>query len=130
MNFQHNDGGRSTSKRPKQKQDCVVRAIAIAFKMPYDAIYDELAALGRKSGNGTKKELWKGWLEGRVNKRSFPAVAGCKRMNPVAFCNQFPTGTFIIQMAGHLSVVIDGTVHDDFRIDETKCIYASWQVDK
>ena len=40
-NFKENDGGRATSKRPKNKSDCVVRAVAIAFNRYYDEVYDE-----------------------------------------------------------------------------------------
>src|SRR5882757_6395218 len=46
------DSGRSQSRRPKQTNDCTVRAYALAFGIPYDSAYDQLAGAGRKCAKG------------------------------------------------------------------------------
>jgi hypothetical protein len=126
--FQQNDGGRSNSKRPKQKNDCVVRAFAVAFKQSYDCIYESLAKMGRKCSRGTMKGIWQTWIEERGQKISFPAEKGKKRMTPVEFCQKFPKGRFVVQVAGHLFAVIDGVVHDDGQPRADCCVYVAWQV--
>lgn len=132
MNYQYDDGGRSTSRRPRQKLDCVVRAIAIAFASPYDEIYDLLAELGRKCGRSTPKKLWQDWLNKNkcAVRCSFPAVRGQPRMNLVSFCNHFSTDTYVVQMAGHLCAVINGIVHDVDQPRWTACVYAAWRIEK
>lgn len=125
--FLQDDAGRSKSLRPKQKSDCVVRAFAIAIQKSYDDVYVELAAAGRKCGQGTAKEVWKGLLID-VYKISFPAQTGQKRMNLPTFCSQYPCGRYIVQMACHLTTVVDGVVHDTFAPGAERCIYACWRV--
>jgi hypothetical protein len=130
IEYIYNDGGRSLSKRPKQKRDCVIRAISIVAYESYDKIYDELAFLGRKSGSGTKKEIWKELLNSKsfnFTKISFPAITGQARMNLANFCELYPQGRYVIQMAGHLTAVIDGIIMDDFKPIETKCVYCAWK---
>lgn len=34
------DAGRSESRRPRQKNDCTVRALALALELRYDDAYD------------------------------------------------------------------------------------------
>ena len=72
--YMKNDGGRASSKRPKQKNDCVVRAIAVAFNLPYDDVYETMADLGRKCGRGTDKDAWQSWINMKATKHSFPAM--------------------------------------------------------
>lgn len=130
--FQLNDGGRSTSKRPKQKRDCVVRTIALASKLPYDLVYEDLAELGGVCGRSTLKMVWQDYLaEGspvKSIKISFPPIPGQSRMNLNKFVQEYKTGRFIVQMAGHLTTVIDGMVYDDFKPIGEKCVYAAWRI--
>lgn len=130
--FQLNDGGRSTSKRPKQKRDCVVRTIALASKLPYDLVYEDLAELGGVCGRSTLKMVWQDYLaEGSLVKSiriNFPPTPGQPRMNLNKFVQEYKTGRFIVQMAGHLTTVIDGMVYDDFKPIGEKCVYAAWRI--
>ena len=114
MQFRKYDAGRSESKRPKQKQDCVVRAYALAFGKPYDEAFDLLAKMGRKPNTGTDRKTWQRLFGFKAERKSFPAVAGQKRMNLERFAKENPKGTFVVQMAGHLTFVRDGVVIDDF----------------
>ena len=50
--FCQTDAGRCLSKRPKQKNDCTVRAMATAFELSYDDAYDILKKYGRICGRG------------------------------------------------------------------------------
>lgn len=125
--FRETDAGRSGSKRPKQSNDCSVRALALARKLPYDETYDLLATLGRKSWSGFALHKWldhQPW----ATKISFPAVKGQPRMNPARFCAQFPKGIFICRVAKHVFTVIDGIVHDTFASRPNRCIYTAWEI--
>lgn len=123
------DAGRGQSRRPRQKDDCTVRALSIARGLAYDAAYDLLKSAGRKShrGFGLKK-----WLEGQpwAERVSFPAVAGESRMNIAAFCQSHPTGTWIVRVAKHVFCVRSGVVHDDFEQSPLRCVYSAWAIDK
>lgn len=46
------DAGRSQSKRPRQSNDCTVRALALALDCPYDQAYDTLKTAGRIASRG------------------------------------------------------------------------------
>lgn len=127
MKFNLNDGGKSVSLRPKQRRDCCVRAIAITRGWQYDEAHNVLASLGRETGKGTPKKIWKSVLKG-FERLSFPAQAGLARMNLETFCEEFPSGRFIVQMAGHLTAVIDGTVNDAFEPRNKGCVYAAWKI--
>lgn len=121
------DGGRSTSKRPRQKNDCTCRALAIALNISYDAAYDMLHEAGRKCSRGFKFSDWVA-KQPFATKISFPAVKGQRRMNPASFTAQFPTGVYICKVAKHVFAVIDGVVHDVFENSPDRCIYTAWAV--
>ena len=52
IGYQYDDGGRKESGRRGEAGDCVVRAIAIAAGVAYDAVYEEVAWLNKEYGNG------------------------------------------------------------------------------
>ena len=120
------DGGRSKSKRPRQSNDCTVRAIAIAMGLDYDDAYDWLAAEGRESWSRFNIDEF---LKDRgARKISFPAVKGKPRMNPATFCKEFPKGRYICNVAKHVFAVVDGVVHDAFENRPNRCIYTAYEI--
>jgi hypothetical protein len=133
--FKTADGGRSESRRPKQKNDCTVRALAIAADLPYDEAYDMLMQSGRKSHRGFN---FKGWLKKvgnvvngyRFTWEAYLATKGQARMNPVRFAKEKASGRYIVRTAKHVNTVIDGVSHDTFRTYDQRCIYGAWRVEK
>lgn len=126
--WQYNDGGRSLSKRSRQKNDCAVRACAIALSRSYDDVYDEMAVLGRKSGTGTSPDITEKVL-GLRERMTFPAVKGKPRMNVQGFVAKYRQGTFIVHTAKHLFCVRDGVVLDTFEPEESRCVYKAWRIE-
>jgi len=120
------DGGKASSKRPRQSNDCTVRAVAIAFGWKYDDAYDWLSAEGRECGRGFHIDEF--LAERGARKMSFPAIKGQRRMNPAAFCKQFPNGRYICRVAKHVFAVIDGVVHDSWEQRPDRCIYKAWDI--
>jgi hypothetical protein len=130
IRFERTDAGRGLSKRPRQDRDCVVRAIATAFRSRYDDVYDALAEAGRKCGRSTAKSVWQGKLNRCATRHSFPAVAGEPRLNVVTFSTDHGhKGRWVVQCAGHLIAVCDGVVYDDSEPRYNACVYAAWKVD-
>ncbi len=125
--FRETDAGRSRSRRPKQSNDCAVRALALARDLGYDEAYDLLAAQGRKSWRGFALHKWLNQQSWAV-KIPFPAIKGQPRMNPATFCEQFPKGIYICRVAKHVLTVIDGIVHDTFASRPNRCIYTAWEI--
>lgn len=121
------DAGREHSKRPRQKDDCTVRAIAIALTLPYDTAYDMLADAGRKC---SKRFHLDEWLKEQTfaHRIAFPAVKGERRMNPAKFCVTYPRGRFICKVAKHVFAVVDGVVNDTHRNRPDRCIYVAWEI--
>lgn len=127
--FQQTDAGRAKSRRPRQKNDCTVRALALARSLHYDAAYDDL----KKAGRGCSERFdMARWLNGQewAKKLPFPAVKGQPRMNPAEFCRRYLSGTYICRSAKHVFAVIDGVVMDDSPVRADRCIYTAWHIER
>ena len=130
------DAGRSTSRRPKQKNDCTVRAVATVLGLSYDEVYDQMAHAGRQCN---RRFHLLDWLESRnhdepghfvckTRRISFPAIKGKERMNLAEFCKQYPHGRYICRVAKHVFAVIDGVVYDTFENRCDRCVYLAWEI--
>lgn len=132
IGFVDTDGGRHQSKRPKQKNDCTIRAIAITTGVDYDVIYDRLKKLGRNCNGKTPSKVSKDYMTKYVAHRyhSFPAVKDEPRMNVMTFCRQYNKGRFIVRIAKHHFALVDGVIHDDGPIvdDGFKCVYGAYEI--
>jgi hypothetical protein len=124
------DGGRSKSKRPRQKNDCTVRCLSTATGLDYDLVYDMLADAGRKCSKGFD---FKHWIETQdmfiFTKFSFPAKRGEPRMNPSKFYKHFPKGRYIVRTAKHVLAAVDGVLYDTVKPHSDRCIYTAWRYD-
>lgn len=125
--FRFHDGGRLSSRRPKQSNDCTVRALAIARELPYDEAYDTLAAAGRKCARGFHFAPW-ATRQPYFRKHAFQAVKGQSRMNVAKFCETHPQGRWVVRTAKHVLAVVDGVAHDIFESDPNRCVYTAWEV--
>lgn len=129
VGYVRSDAGRSASRRPHQKNDCTVRALALSLGLPYDDAYDRLKEAGRRCGG--RFDMGR-WLDAQpwASKIPFPAVKGQPRMNPVEFRRRYPVGTFVCKVAKHVFVVIDGVVMDDTPVRGDRCIYTAWYINQ
>lgn len=135
------DGGRSTHF-VGPAGDCVTRAIAVAARLDYRQVYDDLAGAmallpkvegrpnrGRKSArNGIPRRVfvdyltWLGWDW----HPTMTIGSGCKVH--LAQGEVPMVGRIIVRLSKHLTTVIDGVVHDthDPGRDGTRCVYGFW----
>ena len=129
--FKYSDAGRSGSRRPKQSNDCTVRALAIVCGIEYDQAYDLIAAAGRKSGKGF---YFREFIDSKKANgfmftwMSFPAIKGETRMNPVKFCQRYTNGRYIIKTARNVAAVIDGVLYDVAPERSDRCVYGAWNI--
>ena len=109
--------------------DCVKRAIAGAENRDMEV---------QRELNRLKKETHCDCFNNRKNitaymqkhgyiKLSFPAVKGEPRMNGERFCQAYPRGRYILNMAGHLTCCVDGVIYDTWDCSQ-KCVYNAWKV--
>lgn len=112
-------------------QDCVKRAISRAAEMDYHQVQLELNRYKKVTGakqyntDYNPHKYVENVLKGV--KLSFPAVKGKPRMNGRRFCECYPTGNYILNMAGHWSCCVDGVIYDTWDCSE-KCVYTAYKV--
>jgi len=127
----HSDAGRSSSKRPKQRNDCTVRAYAIAAGLDYDTAYDELKDAGR---GASRRFDWRSFATNKFEWIPFQAVKGLKRTCVATAHDRTGDGAWILRTAKHVVAMVDGVVYDDTddaeEIEwlENRCVYGAWRV--
>ncbi|MDP2324284.1 MAG: hypothetical protein Q8N51_09680 [Gammaproteobacteria bacterium] len=127
--FHQDDGGRANSRRPRQQNDCAVRACAIATGLPYDQVYDELAAMGRRCGRGTSRKILASWLKPHATYHAYPSIAGQPRKHVDTFlAGPGAQGRWVVRIAGHVTAVIDGVAHDLTAPLADACVYCAWRI--
>lgn len=144
--FEHDDGGQAqATRRGRERNACTVRALAIivqamnrarpAGALPgfnYDTALAHLEAEGREYGRGARLEDLLSVLDRlayTTERRSFPARRGERRMNPATFCRQHPSGVWLLNMARHVSVCVDGIIRDAEPLRPDACIYTAYRID-
>lgn len=114
----------------KRVGDCVKRAIAKALEKDYKEVSLELNRFKKVSGTSTYNhpDNYKKYLEslGAIY-IPFPAYAGEPRMNGKRFAQDSKKGTYILRMAKHLSVCVDGIIYDTWDCSD-KCVYGVWLI--
>lgn len=128
--FAKDDAGRSTSKRPKQDNDCTVRALARACALEYDVAYEMLQAAGRMSHKGFDFKKWA--KTNKVYDRSFTwqalqAVKGQPRMTLADFAGKYDDGFYIARLSKHVVAVCYGVVYDTAENRPDRCVYGCWR---
>ena len=141
--FQLNDGGRKRAGFKGGAGDCVVRSIAIAAKLPYMQVYEDL-----RSANQNYAELKNDRLARRLNNKgssprngnhrnvfhdyilglgfewvpTMQVGAGCRvHLRP----SELPTGTLIVKVSKHLTAIVDGVIQDTHNPSRggSRCVY-------
>lgn len=110
--------------------DCVVRAISKATNIEYMECRRKLNQLKRDWGFTSYKDtkfLYK-YFEG-YPRLIFKAVKGEPRLKGSDFTALHPKGTFILKMAGHVTVCIDGEILDIWDCTY-RSVYTAWEITK
>jgi hypothetical protein len=138
--FQFDDGGRLAAGYRGKAGDCVVRAIAIATRRPYQQVYDLVNSAAMHERTGKRKR-------GKSNARTGVYKTSVKRvmtslgwvwtptMQIGSGCtvhlrgDELPAGRLVVSVSKHLTAMIDGVIHDthDCSRRGTRCVYGYWQ---
>jgi len=107
--------------------DCVVRAIAKAENKAWLEVYDALVHIGRKVfAMPNNKEVYTEYLNHYEKVTVFHMVGSKKKRYTVKEIGEW-SGTYIVSVANHLTVVVDGNYYDTWDCGK-KCAYIIWKV--
>ena len=124
MKFKFNNGG----SKFKLRDDCVIRAIAIATEQDYTKVLNDFKKLMDKAPyKGVPKKITRKYLKD-IGWRWIPTMSigqGCKIHLKE---NELPSGRIICKVTKHITAVIDGVINDtyDCSRNETRCVYGYW----
>ena len=141
--LQLNDGGRQKAGFKGGAGDCVVRSIAIAAKLPYMQVYEDLRSAneryaelrndrlarrlnnkGSSPRNGNHRNVFHDYIVG-LGFEWVPTMkvgAGCQvHLRP----NELPDGILIVKVSKHLTAIVDGVIQDthDPSRRGNRCVY-------
>ena len=141
--LQLNDGGREKAGFKGGAGDCVVRSIAIAAKLPYLQVYEDLRVAnanyaeqrndrlarrlnnkGSSPRNGNHRNVFHDYIVG-LGFEWIPTMkvgAGCQvHLRP----SELPSGVLIVKVSKHLTAIIDGVIQDthDPSRGGKRCVY-------
>lgn len=154
MKFEYDDGGRAAAGFKGDAGDCVVRAIAIAARLPYTAVYhftNEAAKSERPTGGNRKRSgartgvyTSRAWFRRYMQSLGFewtPTMAigsGCKVH---LHDGELPDGRLVVAVSKHYTAVVDGTIRDTHDPQRTtifyeaagnriarRCVYGYWRM--
>ena len=113
----------------KETGDCVIRAMAVAFDKTWFEIYDELSILARKLATVIDDDdCWKEYLANH-NMQEIHTIRNRKHVwkdgNEFALAHK--EGRYILEIANHLSVLVDGVIYDIWDCS-SKFVYKAWQI--
>lgn len=109
--------------------DCVIRALAVAFDKTWYQMFDELTDFARqKAMTPTDDICWKAYVE-EQNVQHIQTIRRGKHLwkDGDAFVKAHKDGRYILQMAKHVSVSVDGVIYDIWDCSD-RFVYQAWKV--
>lgn len=122
------DGGKAAAGFHNEYNDCAVRAVAIACELPYADAHKKLKAHGRKDGKTTYGFVAFVDKKIKTEKKLKPAKKKASLGTLATFIKTNPKGTFIACKRGHAFAVIDGIVHDSFKVKPGSHVKMAWKI--
>jgi hypothetical protein len=108
--FEKTEGGRLISSHPNETNDCAVKALVNALKMPYDEAHSRLKEHGRKDRHGTR--FFKQFLQTKL--RDYDIEVIDFNITLFQFMKNKPIGTYIIGCRDHTFCIEGGIIKDTF----------------
>ena len=99
---------------PNETNDCVVRALSLAFNVEYPIVHKLCATVGRKPNRGVfpvQTDQAIKHLSGNKSAEMDRLPRG-KRQTLTTFAKDNPKGKWIVVKRGHAVALIDGVYHD------------------
>lgn len=103
--------------------DCTIRAISVAEGISWDEAYEELSTQARRKGLMMDSvEFIEYYLDKNYRRLNLP-----KNLTVQDVIEEFPRGTYLVTMNGHITIIRDGIVYDTFDCRE-RIIKNVWEV--
>lgn len=118
-----NDGGKKLAGFSRQKRDCVVRGFAIAFQLHYETAFTIIKQCGRRDNYGTRRDVFKLAVSPLNMLPLMPHRTTLKK-----FVSEKTEGTWIIFVHHHMTVCIDGIIHDSYISSDRKIVQEAYEV--
>lgn len=112
-----------------RSNDCVIRAISIATTLTWEQVYEDLFKIGLEVKDVINSApVYRKYLKlmGYEMQRQ-PRKVDNTKYTAKEFAEKFNKGTFIISLANHLSVVIDGKIYDTWDCGNL-CVGNYWKI--
>jgi hypothetical protein len=140
LQFIEDDGGRRKAGYKGKADDCVVRAIAIATKIPYKEVYRGINTVAKRE-NANSRRRYRSNARTGVYRDTYtkylsslgwkwtPTMgigSGCKvHLHP----DELPSGRLVLSLSKHMAAFIDGVLHDaeDTSRGGRRCVYGYWR---
>lgn len=122
------DAGRSKS-HPEEHNDCVVRALAVAFSIPYPEAHSLVRGMGREDGRNAMMPNLELGLSSQVALDEWRE--GC---SVGLFARFHKRGTYLVavwdgwSIAGHMICVKNGEAYDIEEVDPRLNVWLAWKV--
>lgn len=108
----------------KYVNDCAVRAISLAEGKSWDVTYTELSAIAQQHGILLDDvDFIEPLLDSRYNRLCYDSKTVGE------FAEEYPRGTYLITMNGHITCCIDGVIYDTFDCRD-RIMWCAWKVNK
>lgn len=95
----------------ERKNDCVTRAISLGSNLPYDIIRKKLYFTAKLLNCPKLCPTCYCFL---IHDVLGGVPKNCNNMTVEQFADNYPKGTFLVRMNGHISTVIDNCIYDIF----------------
>lgn len=108
----------------KRTDDCVIRAICRVLDLPWEKAYMGLCLKGLQLYDwGNNNEVWDAYLrdKGFVREIVPNTCPNCYTVED--FCQDHPTGAFVLGTGTHAVAVVDGNFYDSYYSGDKVPIY-------
>ena len=103
--------------------DCTTRAISLAEGESWDYTYKKLSRLARRKGQMMDNVIF---IEDYLDEY-YPRQ--CHYSKTIGeFAKEYPVGTYLCTMPGHITCIIDGCIYDTFN-PSNRVMRCAWQVE-
>lgn len=111
----------------KVTNDCVIRALAVAFDKPWIDVFDELTSIARENFDvATSKDVYMEYVK-KHGAEYIKTMTKYSRLSGGDFADQYQEGVYILRMANHLTVCRQGIIYDTWDCSG-KMVYNAWLV--
>lgn len=107
-----------------ERNDCSVRAAAVAGNLPYSDVLAAFAKHGRRPRRGTKLYVSIAAMRDLFNAGRVPIAP----ITLAEFVRRFPKGRYVVHVRSHALAVVDGVIHD-WNPAPRRRVRCYWKVD-